>query len=115
MKKVEEKTNIEENNFQKFIDGMFVALIMGYFSLEMYDKIAVAYKRYKKITANQIVVTENDLTIDVYYFASQYLQTKRNQYIEKLQLTNNNSSNFKHVKDLIIEITTYFKMPLNLA
>lgn len=36
--------------FQKFLDGMFVALIMGYFSLEQYGKVVTTYKRYKKIT-----------------------------------------------------------------
>jgi hypothetical protein len=33
---------------------------MGYFSLGQYDKVISTYKRYKKITSDQIVVKEND-------------------------------------------------------
>jgi len=34
--------------FQKFLDGMFVTLIMGYFTLKQYEKAITTYKRYKK-------------------------------------------------------------------
>jgi hypothetical protein len=100
--------------FQKFLDGMFVALIMGYFSLNQYDKVITTYKRYKKITSEQIVVKENDLTIDAYYFTAQYLTNQRNQYIEKLKATYDNSNDFEHVKSLIVELIGYFKVPAKL-
>lgn len=98
--------------FQKFLDGMFVTLIMGYFSLKQHDKVIATYKRYKKITSDQIVVKENDLSIDAYYFSSQYITNQRNQYLEKLKITYDNSSNFEHVKSLIIELVSYFKIPI---
>ena len=98
--------------FQKFLDGMFVALIMGYFSLKQYDKVISTYKRYKKITSDQIVVKENDLTIDAYYFASQYLTNQRNQYTEKLKLTLENSNDFEHVRLLITELVSYYQIPV---
>jgi hypothetical protein len=100
--------------FQKFLDGMFVALIMGYFSLKQYDKVISTYKRYKKITSDQIVVKENDLTIDAYYFTSQYLTNQRNQYIEKLKATNDNANDFEHVRMLITELMSYYKIPSKL-
>lgn len=100
--------------FQKFLDGMFVALIMGYFSLKQYDKVITTYKRYKKITADQIVVKENDLTIDAYYFTSQYLTNQRKQYTEKLKATLDNSNDFEHVRLLIVELVNYYKIPVNL-
>ncbi len=100
--------------FQKFLDGMFVALIMGYFSLEQHEKVITTYKRYKKITSDQIVVKENDLTIDAYYFTSQYLTNQRKQYTEKLKLTYDDASSFEHIKLLISELGTYYKIPVSL-
>ncbi|MES2566157.1 MAG: hypothetical protein V4565_04790 [Bacteroidota bacterium] len=99
--------------FQKFLDGMFVALIMGYFSLQQHDKVISTYKRYKKITSDQIVVKENDLTIDAYYFTSQYLTNQRNQYTEKLKTTYNESGDFEHIKQLISELRSYYSIPVN--
>lgn len=100
--------------FQKFLDGMFVALIMGYFSLNQYDKVITSYKRYKKITSDQIVVKENDLTIDAYYFTSQYLTNQRKQYTEKLKGTYNDSNDFEHVRLLIAELVSYYHIPVKL-
>lgn len=100
--------------FQKFLDGIFVALIMGYFSLKEYHKVVISYKRYKKITADQIVIRENDLTIDAYYFAAQYLTNQRNQYTEKLKLTFDESGSYSHIQKLIAELVSYYKLPLAL-
>jgi hypothetical protein len=100
--------------FQKFLDGMFVALIMGYFSLQQYEKVITTYKRYKKITSDQIVVKENDLTIDAYYFTAQYLTNQRKQYIEKLKATFDEAKDFEHVKTLISELVSYYEIPVKL-
>ena len=74
----------------------------------------VADKRYKKITSDQIVVKENDLTIDSYYFTSQYLTNQRKQYTEKLKVTLDNSNDFVHVRLLIAELISYYKIPVKL-
>jgi hypothetical protein len=100
--------------FQKFLDGMFVALIMGYFSLAQHDKVISTYKRYKKITSDQIVVKENDLTIDAYYFTTQYITNQRKQYVEKLKATFDDAGDFLHVRDLITELVSYYKIPVKL-
>ncbi|MBI3518903.1 MAG: hypothetical protein HY062_06050 [Bacteroidetes bacterium] len=100
--------------FQKFLDGMFVALIMGYFSLQQFDKVITTYKRYKKITSDQIVVKENDLTIEAYYFTSQYLTNQRKQYTEKLKATYEDSNDFEHVRALIAELVKYYNIPVKL-
>lgn len=100
--------------FQKFLDGIFVSLIMGYFSIKQYDKVITTYKRYKKTTADQIVVKENDLTIDAYYFTSQYITNQRKQYTEKLKSTIDNSNDFEHVRLLITELVNYNNIPVKL-
>jgi hypothetical protein len=100
--------------FQKYLDGIFVTLIMGYFSLHEFDKVISTYKRYKKITSDQIVVKENDQTTDAYYYTAQYLTNKRNQYVEKLKLTFNEAAAYPHVQKLIQELVSYYKLPLSL-
>jgi hypothetical protein len=101
--------------FQKFLDGIFVTLIMGYFSLKDYDKVVSTYKRYKKITSEQIVVKENDQTIDAYYYTAQYLLNNRNQYIEKLKSTYDEAASYPHVQKLAKELVSYFQMPISLS
>jgi len=101
--------------FQKFLDGIFVALIIGYFSLKEYEKVITTYKRYKKITSEQIVIKENDLTIDAYYFAAQYITNQRNQYMEKLKATYDESVAYGHIQTLIAELVSYYRIPLNLS
>jgi hypothetical protein len=101
--------------FQKFLDGIFVTLIMGYFSTGQYEKLITSYKRYKKTTSEQIVVKENDLTIDAYYFVAQYLSNKRNQYVEKLKATYDEAEAFANVRQLLKELTSYYKIPVSLS
>ena len=60
------------------------------------------------------VVKENDLTIDSYYFTSQYLTNQRKQYTEKLKVTLDNSNDFVHVRLLIAELISYYKIPVKL-
>ncbi len=99
--------------FQKFLDGMFATLVMGYFSLKQYDKVVTCYKRYKKVTTDQIVVKENDLTIEAYYYTAQYLTNARKQYIDKLELTYQESAALPNIKDLVKDLTVYFKVPVS--
>lgn len=100
--------------FQKFLDGIFVALIIGYFALKEYEKVITTYKRYKKITSEQIVIKENDLTIDAYYFSAQYITNQRKQYTEKLKITYEESDSYKHIQSLIKELVAYYSIPMKL-
>ncbi len=99
--------------FQKYLDGIFITLIIGYFSLKDYNKVVATYKRYKKITTEQIVVKENDICIDVFYYTTQYITTQRKQYLEKLKLTYERARDFNHVCLLIKELRDYFVLPVN--
>lgn len=100
--------------FQNFLDKIFVTIITGYFSLGQYEKVVSSYKRYKKITAKQIVVQENDLTIEAYYFATQYLISQRKQYLEKLEATYSDAKQYVSVKLLMNDLVTYYKIPVSL-
>ena len=101
--------------FQKFLDGMFAGLIIGYFSLKQYDKVAECYKRYKKATTGNSVNEENDLTIAAYYYASQWIVTERKQYAEKLSNTyqaTTDKNNLLHVGKLVMSLADYFSIPV---
>ena len=101
--------------FQKFLDGMFAGLIIGYFSLKQYEKVAECYKRYKKATTGNSVNEENDLTIAAYYYSSQWIVTERKQYAEKLGNTyaaTVEKNNLLHVGKLISSLANYFNIPI---
>lgn len=100
--------------FQNLLDKIFVTLMMGYFSLSQYEKVVTSYKRYKKITSKQIVGKENNLTIEAYYFATQYLLNQRKQYIDKLEATFKAAKQYVSVRMLITELSSYYKIPVNL-
>jgi hypothetical protein len=99
--------------FQKFLDGMFASLIIGYFSLKQYEKVIECYKRYKKSTSGNSVNEENDLTISAYYYTAQWLLTERKQYVDKLNAIytiTKQKNNLIHLKTLIGSIIDYFMM-----
>lgn len=101
--------------FQKFLDQIFASLAIGYFSLKQYEKVAECYKRYKKSTAGNTVNEENDLTINAYYYASQWITTERKQYADKLYGTFEvtvGRDNLVHVGKLVMSIMTYFSIPV---
>jgi hypothetical protein len=101
--------------FQKFLDGMFASMIIGYFSLRQYEKVAECYKRYKKATNGSSVNEENDLTISAYYYTSQWIVSERKQYSEKLQLTYEatiGKNNLHHIRKLIASLALYFHIPM---
>ncbi len=106
-------TSYQQIPFQKFLDGMFASLIIGYFSLQQYAKISECYKRYKKSTSGNKVNLENDITISAYYYASQWLLNGRKQYSEKLfaliPLCEENP-NLTGVKTLILDLAQYFNI-----
>lgn len=102
--------------FQKFLDGMFAGLIIGYFSLENHEKVSDTFKRYKKITGGNSVIQENDFTIHAYYYVSQFILTQRNQYREKLATVfeeTKGKSQLQQVKNLINELAEYYSIKLN--
>lgn len=103
--------------FQKFLDGMFASLMIGYFSIKQYEKVGECYKRYKKATSGNSVNEENDVTISAYYYSSQWLLTERKQYSEKLLATYQSTEGkpqLAHTGKLIISLASYFKIPFNL-
>lgn len=105
----------QQISFQKFLDGMFASLVIGYFSLKKYEKVAETYKRYKKVTSGNLVLEENDLTICAYYYTAQWLTTGRKQYQEKLKQCRDAAmakANLNHVVMLIKGLSDYFKIPL---
>ena len=57
---------------------------------------------------------ENDLTIDAYYFTTQYLTSQRKQYIDKLEATHRLAKHHASVRLLIEELAIYYKIPVNL-
>ncbi len=109
--------NYQQISFQMLYDSIFATLIIAYFSIRDHNQVAECYKRYEKLTANQVRIEENDLTIKAFYYISQWVDTGRKQYIEKLKNTydqTKNSESLNGTKKIIQDLALYFYVPIDL-
>jgi hypothetical protein len=104
----------QQISFQKYHDSIFATLIIGYFALKDYENVSESFKRYKKLTSDNITNEENDITICAFYYMSQWLASGKNQYKEKyasnLERTLKNS-NLKRTRQTLVEMAEYFNLP----
>lgn len=75
----------QQNSFSYSIDSIIASLMVGYFALSDYKKCTSTYERYVKLAKGRILNTENDIDIHTYYYVSQYITTRRKQYLKKLE------------------------------
>lgn len=105
--------NYQQVAFHRMYDQIFATIIMAYFMLEEYVKVQECYKRYEKLTANNTKLPENDMTIKAYYYVSQWLQSGRKQYQEKLNNLLEKTEgiqNLETLRHLILDLKEYFKI-----
>lgn len=106
--------NFQQIAFQRLYDALFATLMMGYFYLNDHEGVQECYKRYEKLTAGASKNIENDIIIKSLYYASQWQNTHRKQYVEKLQSMlkkTQENDKLKHVETLIKDIISYFEIP----
>lgn len=107
--------NFQQIAFQRLYDALFATLMIGYFYLGDHEGIQECYKRYEKLTAGTSKNPENDVTIKAIYYTSQWLNTQRKQYVEKLQAMykkTHENDKLKHVETLIRDMISYFEIPV---
>jgi hypothetical protein len=107
--------NYQQISFQRLYDSIFVTLILGYFALGDYSAVQDTYKRYEKLTANQVKIAENDLTIKAFYYIAQWISTERKQYLEKLSsvlLQTGEFKNLEQTRGIIEQAVEYYDVPL---
>jgi hypothetical protein len=107
--------NYQQIAFHRLYDALFATLVMAHFFLEEYDAVASCYKRYEKLTNSLNRNTENDLTIRIYYFASQWITSDRRQYVEKLQGIYDRvkkDPKLKPIRDLVKDISSHYSIPI---
>ncbi len=107
--------NYQQIPFQKLYDALFVNLILAYFSLGQHNEVSECYRRYEKLTAKKVKVEENDITIKAFYYVSQWLQTKRDQYVEKLDglLRDTSDNSVLHSTHLLmLQLAEYYELPI---
>lgn len=78
-------TAYQQVNLAASTDSIFLALMIGYFSIEDYDSCANTFKRFTKIKNSKTVYEGNDLKIHAYYYLSQFLLSGRTQYVVKMK------------------------------
>lgn len=103
--------------FHAFIDPIYLNLIMGSMCLQDFDKVEKNYRRYKKSTRGKVVNPENDLVLHGFYYVSKWLETQRNQYVNKLAKVLKETlekKNLASTRNLLLEVIEYFKIPVKL-
>jgi hypothetical protein len=107
----------QQINLAGTADSIFLFLIIAYFAMRNYEKCAVTYKRYIKAVKGKPVYDDNDIEIHAYYYLSQWLALRSNQYLNKLKSTyeRTQSSNVRPEQGKAIEeLVSYFELPLEL-
>lgn len=107
-------TQYQQVSFQKLYDAIFATLIIGYFCQQDYDKVEDTFKRYEHLTAGQVKMEENDLTIKAFYYCGQWLKNGRTQYVKKFRETQSalaKSPILKSSYALADAVGDYFDMP----
>jgi hypothetical protein len=110
--------NYQQIAFHRLYDALFATLIMANFFLEEHEAVASCYKRYEKLTNSLNRNNENDLTIRIYYYASQWITAKRNQYVEKMLVIYDKvkkDPKLKPLRALIRDISAHYSIPLKAA
>ena len=103
--------------FHAFIDPIYLNLIMGGMCLRDFNKVEKSYRRYKKSTKGKVVNPENDLVLHGFYYVSKWLESSRNQYVNKLSKVLEETlekSNLTATRELLMEVIEYFKIPISL-
>jgi len=105
--------NFQQIPFHRLYDALFATLVLGLFFIQDHQAIQECYKRYEKLTAGLNKNQENDLTVKCVYYASQWINSNRKQYLEKLQAVLNKTKQdpkLKQVEILIEDIADYFQI-----
>ena len=100
--------------FHTFLDGIFANLLCSYFCMGEHDKVAINYKRYKKIMLDKATNPENDLTLHGIYYCSQWIATNRKQYITKLEgvIEKLDAPHLLSTKNMLTDMAVYYEMPI---
>lgn len=102
----------QQISFQKFLDGIFASLLLGYFTLKEYEKVSDTYKRYRKLTADNVTNLENDATLTGFYYASQWIASGKKQYHDKFyaNIERLNNPNLERTKKALLDLADYYEI-----
>jgi hypothetical protein len=111
-------TTFQQSAFSSSIDSIFICLMIGYFALGDYIQCDVTFNRYIKLARGRVINAENDIEIHTYYYVSQWLLTKRPQYLSKISKNYSIASqhtNHATLEESIRKIVHYFEIPVQLG
>lgn len=104
----------QQTSLNIMIDNIFSWLIIGYFCMKDYGMCAETFARYQKITKGRVTYEYNDIIIHFYYYLSKWLMSRREQFVQKLQLTFARAPEGQHaeiLRDALRSLATDFQVP----
>jgi hypothetical protein len=72
--------------FHTQVVGIYNVLIVTNYLLKKYSKVDELVRRFKRVTKDKLVNQEDLLIINGFFYASKWMETKRPQYLQKLNL-----------------------------
>ena len=99
--------------FKMKLDGIYTTLIMGNFALQDYEQVEKTFRRFKKTGKNKVLNEENDLTIQGFYYAAKFVESKKAQYAKKFAKVMDETAQKEGLKSTtkkLQEIATFFSI-----
>lgn len=105
----------QQMSFSMSIDTIMALLISAYFSLKKYDNCVTTYRRFQKLAKGRVINKQNEVTIHIYYYFSQWIIANRPKYLnmlEELIVSVKENKNLNFNIELIKSVSTYYKVPI---
>jgi len=109
-------TNYQQIPFYGFSDSIYGTLALAYFCMEDFENVDRCYRRFKKNMKHKTVNVNNDFFIQGIFFITKWRETKRNQYLKKLEQLFQDSTfeSLDKSKKQLSEIMNYFQIKIPL-
>lgn len=106
----------QQITFHSYLDSIYSILVTAHFSLKDYEKVDECFRRYKRTLKEKVVNPQNDLILHGFFYASKWLQNKRNQYLKKLEgvLIQTNKPNLSRTNKILKEVIEYYDIPIKI-
>ncbi len=108
--------NYQQIPFYGVTDSIYSILILGYFCLNEYESVDKWFRRFKKNLKDKTVTPDNDYLIQSIFYISKWLDTRRNQYVKKLEGLSKQypEEKLNNVKNNIRPIIQYYNIPVSI-
>jgi len=107
----------QQMSFSMSIDTIMALLMNAYFSLKKYSECINTYRRFQKLAKGRVINKQNEISIQIYYYFSQWILANRPKYLnmlDELVIMVKGNKHLHYNIELIKSVSTYYKVPIYL-